>query len=108
MIAKPYLARNLGMNEVVVTQNITISIALYYRALFKPNAASGLSLTVRSFLQECAMADRRRNNGPPSGTAIPVFTPSKVEGEIPQRTRKPNQLRRICALTQLPSFQTLI
>lgn len=44
------------------------------------------------------MADRRRINGPPSGTTAPVFavTDSTLALRSPQRTRKPKELRKIC------------
>jgi hypothetical protein len=60
------------------------------------------------------MADRRRNNGPPSGTRAPVYASllrsAAGEGaERPQRTRKPTDLRKICTLnikTKLCNSQT--
>ena len=44
------------------------------------------------------MADRRRINGPPSGTTAPIFavTDSTLGLPRPERTRKPNELRKIC------------
>ncbi|OKL64242.1 hypothetical protein UA08_00253 [Talaromyces atroroseus] len=52
------------------------------------------------------MADRRRNNGPPSGTRAPVYASllrsAAGEGaERPQRTRKPTDLRKIFLKTGL-------
>jgi len=49
------------------------------------------------------MTDRRRVNGPPGGTAAPIFvsSPSRHTPEKPQRTRKPNELRKIFLKTGL-------
>ena len=49
---------------------------------------------IRSF---CVMSDRRRVNGPPGGTAGATYAQS-IAGAArqPQRTRKPNELRKIC------------
>lgn len=53
--------------------------------------------TFRSFIHPpCEMTDRRRINGPASGTSIPTFIPSEGERQNARRTRKPNQLRKIC------------
>jgi len=53
-----------------------------------------------SHTTHAAMADRRRINGPPSGTAPPVYastlSPSEQQSQRPRRTRASNQLRKIC------------
>ena len=55
------------------------------------------SSTVHSFLTESyVMSDRRRLNGPAGGTQPIQYLPSKVEPPSRQRTRKPNELRKIC------------
>jgi hypothetical protein len=46
------------------------------------------------------MGDRRRVNGPPGGTLVPTFH-QLHEGQTtrqPGRSRKPNELRKICVL----------
>ncbi|PLN77040.1 exoribonuclease family protein [Aspergillus taichungensis] len=47
------------------------------------------------------MADRRRINGPPSGTKPPVFVSSTKAKERPQRQRQPNDLRKLFLKTGL-------
>ena len=44
------------------------------------------------------MTDRRRVNGPPGGTAPPVFTASlrKKTASAEQHTRAPDEIRKIC------------
>lgn len=53
------------------------------------------------------MADRRRVNGPPSGTRPTVFassikSASGAATERPRRQRQPNELRKICEGLQVP------
>lgn len=50
--------------------------------------------------------DRRRNNAPSGGTSAPVFARTIREPEYlhslrPSRSRKPNELRKICKLTEI-------
>jgi exosome complex component MTR3 len=53
-------------------------------------------------IQPIAMnTDRRRNNAPSGGTSAPVFArtikePVYLQGLRPSRSRKPNELRKIC------------
>jgi len=48
------------------------------------------------------MTDRRRINGPPSGTRPPVFAPSTgTAAESPKRMRRPTELRKIFLKTGL-------
>ena len=54
------------------------------------------------------MGDRRRINGLASGTCIPIFSSPIAEARNVQRTRKPNQLRKICALSESTCLQVLI
>lgn len=53
-----------------------------------------------------SMSDRRRINGPSGGTAPPVFAstlvaPESLQSQRPGRTRKPDELRKICMRLQL-------
>jgi hypothetical protein len=48
--------------------------------------------------------DRRRTNPPASGTVVPLFCPSLLSSTkipLPTRTRKPNEVRKICMVSPL-------
>ena len=58
----------------------------------------GLSVVILEVKSAGSMTDRRRINGPPGGTAPPVFSFSLTgkNSSPAKRARAPDELRKIC------------